>query len=403
MLPNYIPVQTQTVMSRDELIETYFHLGLSGPEILSFLSQAHNIQLSLRQLRRILKSLGCKRRQYQSDVAQIINAIETEICSSGQIIGYRAMHQRLITYHGLTVKREVVRHALKILDPEGVEQRTNRRFRRRKYCAKGPNYLWHIDGYDKLKPFGFGVHGCIDGYSRRILWLEVSYSNNDPHIVVRYFLDYVKELGGTARIIRGDCGTENVLIEKYQRFFRRSSHDSFSGDKSFMYGRSTSNQRIESWWSILRRGCSEWWISFFKDMRDSGLFDDSNAIHRQCLRFCFMGVLQKELHKVATLWNTHRIRKNTNIESPAGRPDVNYFIQSGDSLESQECLIPVSSDEVSIAEEITEERVRPDGCSDSFVELVGMIMDDEGLQVPSSPEDAKLLYVELLRCIADIN
>ena len=28
---------------------------------------------------------------------------------------------------------------------------------------KGPNYIWHIDGYDKLSPFGLTIHGCIDG------------------------------------------------------------------------------------------------------------------------------------------------------------------------------------------------------------------------------------------------
>ncbi len=28
----------------------------------------------------------------------------------------------------------------------------------------GPNQVWHIDGYDKLTPFGLSIHGCIDGY-----------------------------------------------------------------------------------------------------------------------------------------------------------------------------------------------------------------------------------------------
>ena len=23
--------------------------------------------------------------------------------------------------------------------------------------------MWHLDGYDKLKPYGFAIHGCIDG------------------------------------------------------------------------------------------------------------------------------------------------------------------------------------------------------------------------------------------------
>ena len=42
---------------------------------------------------------------------------------------------------------------------------------RHRYYAQSPNYVWHVDGYDKLKPYGFCIHGAIDGYSRRILWL----------------------------------------------------------------------------------------------------------------------------------------------------------------------------------------------------------------------------------------
>ena len=26
-----------------------------------------------------------------------------------------------------------------------------------------PNEVWHCDGYDKLKPYGFAIQGCIDG------------------------------------------------------------------------------------------------------------------------------------------------------------------------------------------------------------------------------------------------
>ena len=32
--------------------------------------------------------------------------------------------------------------------------------------------LWHLDGYDKLKPYGFAIHGYIDGYI-----IMVQYSN----------------------------------------------------------------------------------------------------------------------------------------------------------------------------------------------------------------------------------
>lgn len=69
----------------------------------------------------------------------------------------------------------------------------------------GPNYCWHIDGYDKLKPYGFPVHACIGGFSRNVLWLKVIGSNNNPVVVVR-------ENGGCPTKVRSDCGTENGLL-----------------------------------------------------------------------------------------------------------------------------------------------------------------------------------------------
>ncbi|KAK0154047.1 hypothetical protein N1851_003868 [Merluccius polli] len=36
----------------------------------------------------------------------------------------------------------------------------------------GPNYMWHMDSYDKLTPFGIGINGCIDGFSCHIIWMQ---------------------------------------------------------------------------------------------------------------------------------------------------------------------------------------------------------------------------------------
>ena len=62
--------------------------------------------------------------------------------------------------------------------------------------AQSPNYVWHVDGYDKLKPYGFCIHGAIDGYSRLILWLEVLNSNNSSGVIAKYYLDALANLGG---------------------------------------------------------------------------------------------------------------------------------------------------------------------------------------------------------------
>lgn len=50
------------------------------------------------------------------------------------------------------------------MDPDGVDSRRKHRLARRTYINKGPNYLVHVDGYDKLKRFGIAIHGAIDGY-----------------------------------------------------------------------------------------------------------------------------------------------------------------------------------------------------------------------------------------------
>ena len=59
--------------------------------------------------------------------------------------------------------------------------------KKREYTSPGPNYCWHVDGYDKLKPYGFPIHGAIDGYSRRIMWLKVDRTNNNPEVTASFF------------------------------------------------------------------------------------------------------------------------------------------------------------------------------------------------------------------------
>ena len=63
---------------------------------------------------------------------------------------------------------------------------------RRTYISTGFNHTWHIDGYDKLKPFGFPIHDSIDGYSRKIL--RLGSSNNEPKVIAYCFVNCVVDL-----------------------------------------------------------------------------------------------------------------------------------------------------------------------------------------------------------------
>ena len=399
-LPNYLPTLRHGNQERNSLIEEYFHLGFNYSEMLSFLLLYHGVRLSLRQLKRILRSRGLRRRKIQSGINRVVNAIDQELQSSGSCIGYRQMHQRLLKDHGIVIDRETVRRIVKGLDPDGVELRSRKRFRRRRYVAAGPNFIWHLDGYDKLKPYGFCIHGAIDGYSRRILWLEVGPSNNDPMITVQYFIDCARQLRGCPRVVRGDCGTENIHIAAVQRFLRRNCQDDLAGTKSFMYGKSVANQRIEAWWGFLRKSNTDWWMRFFKDLTDMGHFDNCNVIHVECLRFCFMGLIREELHRVAQNWNLHRIRPS-NGETPAGRPDILFFLPH--ELGSADYKVKNANDnDLDVAENLCGNRHHPFGCSPLFIRLAELVMEDNNLQLPRDAEEAMSLYLELLYHINNI-
>ena len=62
---------------------------------------------------------------------------------------------------GIQYSNETVRIALNVLNQEGVSRRKTHRLKRRKYYNKDPNPVWHIDGNDKLRPFGFYVHDVL--------------------------------------------------------------------------------------------------------------------------------------------------------------------------------------------------------------------------------------------------
>ena len=67
--------------------------------------------------------------------------------------------------------------------------------KRRTYKTNGPYDVFHIDRNDKLKMFGFTIHGCIDGFSRKLIWLTVSTTNNDPLVLANYYLTAITNLG----------------------------------------------------------------------------------------------------------------------------------------------------------------------------------------------------------------
>ena len=286
--------------------------------------------------------------------------------------------------------RDTVMLALRVIDAEGVQNRRRHRLHRRRYYTPGPNFLWHLDGWDKLKPYGFCVHACMDGFSRRIIWLEVGSSKKDSKVVANHYLSSVQQLGGVPRIIRSDKGTENVQITVLQKLFRRNGEDEWSGDRSVIQGKSTANQRIEAFWSKLKQGCGGWWINFFKDLRDSGVYRDHDEVHKECLRMCFMAVLREELNAVAKLWNTKRIElRKGEVGVVGGKPDVMFFLPEVYSTRS--FLVRTDERDVRICKDMYTQQ-----CQDYSPEteaLVETILP--GYRMPANTTEALRLFITI--------
>ena len=101
---------------------------------------------------------------------------------------------------------------MKTINPKGVDRSKARKLKRRVFVSQGPNFMRHIDGYDKLKSFGFPIHGAIDGFSRKTLSLNICLYNNDPYTRSYFSINCISNLKCVPKTTGIDRGSENVVV-----------------------------------------------------------------------------------------------------------------------------------------------------------------------------------------------
>ncbi len=123
------------------------------------------------------------------------------------------------------------------------------------------------------------------------MWLRAAFTNSDPSVIGGCYIEAVERSGGYPTLMRTDMGTENVVLRDIQVFFRQNDEDSRAGQSSFLIGRSSANQRIESWWGVMRRAGNEQYIQLFGELKDEGLFT-GDFLDKALIQLCFMGPVQ---------------------------------------------------------------------------------------------------------------
>ena len=93
---------------------------------------------------------------------------------------------------GVRVQWSRVRSSLWRTDPAGILLRPTQLsiVNHHHYNVPGPRSLWHLDGNRKLIRWRFVIHGCVDRFSSRIMFLKCS-TYNQAATVLQLFLNAV--------------------------------------------------------------------------------------------------------------------------------------------------------------------------------------------------------------------
>ena len=169
-----------------------------------------------------------------------------------------------------------------------------------------PNSLWHLDGRHALIRWKLVIHGCIDGYSKRIMFLECN-ANNYSETVLGLFLDAVRMDGNLwPSRIRVDCGVKNVQVCDAMIETRGE------GKGSFIAGPSTHNKRIERLWREVFRCVCQLYYYIFYAMESTGVLDPDNNVHLFTLHLVFLPRINIALSEFKEAFNHHKVRTERN-------------------------------------------------------------------------------------------
>ena len=151
-----------------------------------------------------------RKRLTKKETSLTIKRVSNELNMLLIKVGYRQVTETITVKYNINVSKDDVLKVLKELNPSDVQDRWRKLITCCIYDTNRLADVYHTDGNDKLKRCRFSIHGCIDEFSRKILSLHVSSSNNDPPIIVNFHLSCINKYNICPRTLRMDRRNENI-------------------------------------------------------------------------------------------------------------------------------------------------------------------------------------------------
>ena len=153
-----------------------------------------------------------------------------------------------------------------------------------------------------------------------MLFLHVCYSNSNPQVIGKRYLEFLHETEILPTYLRMDRGTETGKMATMHVYLINKLGTAEDPTDSVIYGPSTSNT-IERWWRDFHERLEKFFKSQLSELLRGREYDPHNALDRQLLAYVYVPIIQRECDIFVEYWNAHRIREQENLELPTGVPN----------------------------------------------------------------------------------